>query len=58
MKTEYNRKPDADATFKNLTQQMKQEIRDELNKYKKSEMDVHAESNIMIISGMDNTCFH
>ncbi|KAJ3335638.1 DnaJ sub C member 27 [Kappamyces sp. JEL0680] len=42
-KSEYNRKPDATATFKNLTQQMKVEIREELNNYKKEEMDVHPE---------------
>lgn len=43
-KSEYNRKPDATATFKNLTQQMKVEIREELNTYKKEEMPIHPES--------------
>ncbi|KAJ3277077.1 DnaJ sub C member 27 [Terramyces sp. JEL0728] len=43
-KSEYNRKPDATATFKNLTQQMKVDIREELNTYKRSEMEVHDES--------------
>ncbi|KAI8899532.1 hypothetical protein BC833DRAFT_360942 [Globomyces pollinis-pini] len=50
-KSEYNRKPDATATFKNLTQQMKVEIREELNQFKKSEMEIHEES-------ANNTCFH
>ncbi|KAJ3261808.1 hypothetical protein HK103_004759 [Boothiomyces macroporosus] len=50
-KSEYNRKPDATATFKNLTQQMKVDIREELNNFKRSEMDVHEES-------VKNTCFH
>jgi parvulin-like peptidyl-prolyl isomerase len=44
-KSEYNRKPDATATFKNLTQQMKVEIREELNSFKRSEMEIHEESN-------------
>jgi hypothetical protein len=43
-KSEYNRKPDATATFKNLTQQMKVEIREELNNYKRTEMEIHEES--------------
>jgi hypothetical protein len=43
-KSEYNRKPDATATFKNLTQQMKVEIREELNSFKRSEMEIHQES--------------
>ncbi|KAJ3325990.1 DnaJ sub C member 27 [Boothiomyces sp. JEL0866] len=47
-KSEYNRKPDATATFKNLTQQMKVDIREELNTYKRSEMDVHEESNLAV----------
>jgi hypothetical protein len=50
-KSEYNRRPDASATFKNLTPAMKVEIREELNNYKKSEMDIHEES-------AQNTCFH
>jgi phosphatase and actin regulator 4 len=57
-KSEYNRKPDATATFKNLTQQMKVEIREELNTYKKEEMPIHPESNLKLISGEPNTCFH
>lgn len=44
-KTEYNRKPDDDLTFKRLTPQLKSQIRDELNQFKKTEMIVHAESN-------------
>ena len=43
-KSEYNRKPDATATFKNLTQQMKVDIREELNNFKKEEMDIHPDS--------------
>jgi hypothetical protein len=58
MKTEYNRKPDAGATFKNLTPQMKVEIREELNSYKKTEMAVHGDSIILLILGVENTCFH
>lgn len=50
-KSEYNRKPDANATFKKLTPSMKVQIREELNSFKKSEMPVHEESN-------SNTCFH
>ncbi|OAJ36892.1 hypothetical protein BDEG_21002 [Batrachochytrium dendrobatidis JEL423] len=50
-KSEYNRKPDAGATFKNLTPQMKVQIREELNTFKKTEMPVHEES-------LKNTCFH
>ncbi|KAJ3021164.1 hypothetical protein HKX48_009084 [Thoreauomyces humboldtii] len=37
-KTEYNRKPDTNSTFKKLTPQMKQTIREELNTFKKHEM--------------------
>ncbi|KAJ3199312.1 hypothetical protein HK099_003227 [Clydaea vesicula] len=44
-KSEYNRKPDTNATFKKLTPQMKVMIREELNNFKKSEMPVHEESN-------------
>lgn len=43
-KSEYNRKPDASATFKNLTQAMKVEIREELNSFKKGEMEIHEDS--------------
>lgn len=50
-KSEYNRKPDATATFKNLTQQMKVDIREELNQFKKDEMPIHPDSG-------SNTCFH
>ncbi|KAL2919817.1 hypothetical protein HK105_200734 [Polyrhizophydium stewartii] len=50
-KSEYNRKPDANATFKNLTPQMKVQIREELNSFKKHEMPVHEDS-------LRNTCFH
>jgi hypothetical protein len=46
-KSEYNRKPDATATFKNLTQQMKVDIREELNTFKKEEMDIHPDSNLL-----------
>jgi hypothetical protein len=48
-KSEYNRKPDANATFKNLTQQMKVEIREELNNFKKEEMDIHPDSKQLYI---------
>ncbi|KAL3900487.1 MAG: hypothetical protein SGCHY_001306 [Lobulomycetales sp.] len=37
-KSEYNRKPDTNATFKKLTPQMKVQIREELNSFKKTEM--------------------
>ncbi|KAK5816863.1 hypothetical protein F5H01DRAFT_412925 [Linnemannia elongata] len=50
-KTEYNRRSDKYATFKNLTPDLKSEIRDELNTYKMREMAVHVES-------MGNTAFH
>ncbi|KAI8925566.1 hypothetical protein BC831DRAFT_460477 [Entophlyctis helioformis] len=50
-KSEYNRKPDANATFKNLTPQLKVAIREELNTFKKHEMSVHEDS-------LRNTCFH
>ncbi|OAQ31706.1 hypothetical protein K457DRAFT_51665, partial [Linnemannia elongata AG-77] len=49
-KTEYNRRSDKYATFKNLTPDLKSEIRDELNTYKMREMAVHVES-------MGNTAF-
>jgi len=50
-KNEYNRKPDEDATFRKLTPQMKVAIREELNTYKRTEMEVHE-------SSQGNTCFH
>ncbi|KNE64736.1 hypothetical protein AMAG_10085 [Allomyces macrogynus ATCC 38327] len=50
-KTEYNRKPDANATFRRLTPRMKMEIREELNDFKKNEMPVHEKS-------LGNTAFH
>jgi hypothetical protein len=50
-KSEYDRKPDDDLTFKRLTPQLKSQIRAELNQYKQSEMSVHADS-------VHNTCFH
>ncbi|KAJ1563454.1 hypothetical protein HK096_000892, partial [Nowakowskiella sp. JEL0078] len=40
-KTEYNRKPDGNSTFRKLTPQMKVQIREELNSFKKHEMTVH-----------------
>ena len=43
-KSEYNRKPDTNATFKKLTPQMKVEIREELNSFKKTEMPIHESS--------------
>lgn len=49
--SEYNRKPDADATFKRLTPRLKMEIREELNTYKRTEMSIHA-------SSVKNTAFH
>ena len=65
-KSEYNRKPDGNATFKILTQQMKVDIREELNNFKKEEMDIHPQSKVAIIPiylllsilGSENTCFH
>ena len=42
-RTEYNRKPDGNSTFKKLTPQMKIQIREELNTFKKNEMNVHEE---------------
>ena len=50
-KTEYNRKPNLDVTFKKLTPSLKMQIREELNTFKRSEMAVAPES-------MGNTCFH
>ncbi|KAI8833931.1 hypothetical protein BC829DRAFT_371929 [Chytridium lagenaria] len=50
-KSEYNRKPDGNSTFRKLTPQMKVQIREELNTFKKNEMSVHEES-------LRNTCFH
>ena len=44
-KSEYNRKPEIGATFRNLTPQLKGQIREELNTFKKHEMEVHEESN-------------
>lgn len=43
-KSEYNRKPDNNATFRKLTAQMKVQIREELNTFKKHEMPVHEQS--------------
>lgn len=43
-KSEYNRKPDNNVTFKKLTPQLKVAIREELNTFKKHEMPVHEES--------------
>ncbi|KAJ3064382.1 hypothetical protein HK102_008217, partial [Quaeritorhiza haematococci] len=40
-KSEYNRKPDTNATFRKLTPQLKVQIREELNTFKKNEMPVH-----------------
>ncbi|KAJ3120143.1 hypothetical protein HK100_012921 [Physocladia obscura] len=44
-KSEYNRRPDGDVTFKHLTPQLKVAIRNELNVYKQTEMDVHEEAS-------------
>lgn len=44
-KSEYNRKPDNGATFRNLTPALKGQIREELNSFKKSEMPVHEDSD-------------
>ncbi|KAI8578465.1 hypothetical protein K450DRAFT_301105 [Umbelopsis ramanniana AG] len=49
--TKYNRKPHADATYMNLTPNIKSAIRDELNYYKMNEMEVHELS-------MSHTVFH
>jgi phosphatase and actin regulator 4 len=43
-KNNYNRKPDSNITFKKLTPKLKNEIREELNKFKREEMNVHEES--------------
>jgi hypothetical protein len=48
---DYNRKTDDSFTFKRLTPKLKQEIRDELNQFKREEMDIHGES-------AHNTAFH
>ncbi|EPZ32516.1 hypothetical protein ROZALSC1DRAFT_27799 [Rozella allomycis CSF55] len=48
---DYNRKVDDNVTFKMLTPKLKQEIREELNQYKREEMIVHEES-------VANTAFH
>ncbi|KAH8551565.1 hypothetical protein BGW37DRAFT_494155 [Umbelopsis sp. PMI_123] len=50
-RSKYNRKPDADATYMNLTPNIKSAIRDELNHYKMNEMVVHEMS-------MSHTVFH
>ncbi|KAG0358660.1 hypothetical protein BC939DRAFT_465977 [Gamsiella multidivaricata] len=50
-KGEYNRRSDKNATFKILTPDLKNEIRDELNSFKMREMAVHVQS-------MGNTAFH
>ncbi|ORY29929.1 hypothetical protein BCR33DRAFT_745116 [Rhizoclosmatium globosum] len=50
-KSEYNRRPDGDVTFKHLTPQLKVQIRNELNTYKKNEMEIHEDAQ-------QNTCFH
>jgi hypothetical protein len=50
-KSEYPRKPDNTATFRNLTPVLKMQIREELNNFKASEMTVAPESQ-------GNTCFH
>lgn len=50
-RSEYNRRPDTNATFRKLTPKLKMEIREELNTYKKHEMPVHE-------SSLRNTCFH
>ncbi|KAF9186008.1 hypothetical protein BGZ50_002671 [Haplosporangium sp. Z 11] len=50
-KSEYNRRSDKNAAFRNLTPDLKTEIRDELNTFKMSEMTVHVES-------MKYTTFH
>ena len=47
-KTEYNRKPDQDSTFKKLTPQLKSQIREELNEFKRTEMLVHEDSNFYV----------
>ena len=49
--TDYNRKTDDSFTFKRLTPKLKQEIREELNHFKREEMEVHKESS-------QNTAFH
>ncbi|KAI9221970.1 hypothetical protein BC828DRAFT_414424 [Blastocladiella britannica] len=50
-KTEYNRRPDSNSTFRKLTPKLKMEIREELNTFKKTEMPVHSDS-------ASNTAFH
>ena len=55
-KTEYNRKPDDDLTFKRLTPSLKTQIREELNQYKKTEMVVHEDSELLFFS-LTRPCF-
>ncbi|KAK3808799.1 MAG: hypothetical protein J3Q66DRAFT_417374 [Benniella sp.] len=50
-KSEYSRESDRHATFRMLTSNLKNEIRNELNSYKVREMAVHVDS-------MQNTTFH
>jgi hypothetical protein len=48
-KSEYNRRPDSGATFRNLTPALKAQIREELNEFKRTEMAVHEESKYLRI---------
>lgn len=49
--SEYSRRPDATATFLNLNNKTKKQIREELNEFKRDEMAVHELSQ-------NNTVFH
>ncbi|RUS25052.1 hypothetical protein BC938DRAFT_472696 [Jimgerdemannia flammicorona] len=43
-RTKYNRKPEQDATYRRLTPELRNEIVEELNRFKRLEMEVHSES--------------
>lgn len=45
-KKHYNRKPDNNITFKKLTPKLKMQLRDELNEFKRFEMEVHERSHV------------
>ncbi len=50
-KSEYDRQPHRDSTFRRLTNELKIIIKNEINQYKKDEMIVHPDSTM-------NTNFH
>ena len=49
--SDYSRRPDSSATFLNLNNKAKKQIREELNEFKRDEMAVHELSQ-------NNTVFH